>query len=253
MAPRRALSALLAVASAAACGGAPTVPSPSPVATVDTVMVTDTLVRIDTVVVAGAPDDDLRSQVARLRMQLLERDARVSELEGQLDAERSEVVSTMAKLQSQASRAQAASEMAEAEIALGALARMPAGSDSGEHLAGTELLSRAGEAFGRTNYDGAIYLAGRARALATQGAARLQTGAGRDAREGEAHFGVPVLLTVNQRSNLREGPATSFRIRSVLDEGTIVTGFSYTDEWVYVIVPGGEEGWIFHTLVRGGR
>src|SRR5204863_274769 len=51
----------------------------------------------------------LEQRVARLELQRLERDAQVDQLQGQLDAARREVVRAMAKLQTLASRAEAAS------------------------------------------------------------------------------------------------------------------------------------------------
>lgn len=63
-------------------------------------------------------DPDLDKRVARLELQLLARDAQIEDLQTRLDDTRAEVVRAMAKLQSVASRAQAASAMAEAEVAL---------------------------------------------------------------------------------------------------------------------------------------
>lgn len=249
MVPGRFLPLILAGLSAAACGGAPPAAAPAPAP--DTVFVTNTVVRVDTVEVmdATAPPD---TAAQRLRMRLLERDARIAQLERQLDDERTEVVSTMAKLESQASRAQAASAMAEAEIALQALAGTAGGPASAGHRLGVELLARSAQAFAAENYEGSIYLAGRARALGSAGhLSELESG--RTPVRGEAPFDVPILLIVAQRSNLRDAPGSAGRIRTVLDEGTVVTGLFYTDEWIFVVVPAGEQGWIFHTLVRGRR
>src|SRR6476661_6411950 len=57
-------------------------------------------------------------RISRLELALLEKTAQVEELQGQLDEAREEVVRAMAKLQTLASRAEAASGMAEAEVAL---------------------------------------------------------------------------------------------------------------------------------------
>ncbi len=66
-------------------------------------------------------DPELEQKLARTELQLLEKEAQLSELQARLDDARQEVVRAMAKQQSLASRAEAASGMAEAEIALQSL------------------------------------------------------------------------------------------------------------------------------------
>src|SRR5947199_235423 len=62
-------------------------------------------------------DTALEQRAARLELKVLEQEAQVDELQSRLDDARHEVVRAMAKLQSLATRAEAASGMAEAEIA----------------------------------------------------------------------------------------------------------------------------------------
>ena len=69
----------------------------------------------DTVVVR---DPEVDRRAARLELQLMARDAQIEDLQSRLEDTRAEVVRAMAKLQSVASRAQAASAMAEAEVIL---------------------------------------------------------------------------------------------------------------------------------------
>src|SRR5262245_23301387 len=67
----------------------------------------------------AAPDDSAAERrIASLELQLLEKSAQVDYLKGQLDEARREAVRSMARLQSVASRAEAASGIAEAELAL---------------------------------------------------------------------------------------------------------------------------------------
>ena len=68
-------------------------------------------------------------------------------------------------------------------------------------------------------------------------------------RAGEVAFAVPVPLTTLQRSNVRTGPGLDHGVAVTLDAGVVLTGLSYTAEWVRVAWDGGTEGWIFHTLV----
>src|SRR5881628_1818358 len=115
-----------------------------------------------------ARDTALEQRAARLELKVLEQAAQVEELQRRLDDARREVVRAMAKLQSLATRAEAASGMAEAEIALQAL-RSANGSGGGSSAAspelaqGTQLLQLATAEFDKQNYAGALYLATQAK------------------------------------------------------------------------------------------
>src|SRR5262245_15927903 len=65
---------------------------------------------------AAADDTAADRRIASLELQLLEKGAQVDYLQGQLDEARREAVRSMARLQSVASRAEAASGIAEAEL-----------------------------------------------------------------------------------------------------------------------------------------
>src|SRR5260370_22902099 len=67
---------------------------------------------------ASAHEAELDQRVARLELRLLEREGQIDELQERLDDARQEGVRAMAKLQTLATRAEAASSVAEAEIAL---------------------------------------------------------------------------------------------------------------------------------------
>src|SRR2546426_12545803 len=93
---------------------------------------------------------------------------------------RQEVVRALAKLQTVASRAEAASAMAEAEIAVQALraatgAQPAGGSDVAQ--AGT-LLQQASAQFAKQNYGGALYPADQAKSPAGSRRGRLRGGGG---------------------------------------------------------------------------
>ena len=78
------------VALGTACAQPASAPPPSPVVSVDTV----TIERVDTVRVetAAAANPELEDRVARLQIQLLERDVQLRELQEQLEATRVEPV-----------------------------------------------------------------------------------------------------------------------------------------------------------------
>src|SRR6266516_2478232 len=133
---------------------------------------------------AAVRDTQLEQRVGRLELRLLEKEAQVEELQARLDDARREVVRAMAKLQSLATRAEAASGMAEAEIALQALRSAGPGGGGGsnpqaptppEYGQGTQLLQLATTEFDQQNYAGALYLAAEAKNAASAGQARVAT------------------------------------------------------------------------------
>ena len=231
----RLLFALLTVAAIGAACASPTKPAPPPAPRVvhDTVTVRDA-------------DQDKR--IARLELQVLARDAQVEDLQAKLDETRAEVVRAMAKLQSGANRAQAASAMAEAEVAL---QTMKSGSpeDPPEAAETSRFVRLAATEFDKANYGGALYLANQAKTVASAYRGRIAV-AGRDAaRPGETPFAVPLKLVTTTRGNVRGGPGTGFPIVFAADSGTTLTGYSYADEWIRISDDTGRGGWIFRTLV----
>lgn len=214
-----------------------------------TVAAADTVVLTDTVVVEGQ-NPELEARVARLEIMLLERDARIADLTGVLAETRQEVVRNLAKLQSQASRAEAASGLAEAEIALQTVGRMSGARNLSSYAEATAALEEGSQAFAEENFGGALYLATQARSLAAGVRSRLDAGSGDELRPGETVFATPVpLRTTDQRANVRRGPGLEHGVVATLDAATLVVGQSYTDEWVRIEDDEGREGWIFHTLV----
>jgi hypothetical protein len=191
----------------------------------------------------------MQDRMARLQIQLLERDVQLQELQEQLDATRVELVRNMARLQTQASRAEAASGMAEAEIALGTLRRGAGTTQLPELTQAEELFLESSTEFAGENYGGALYLATQVRALVRTGQARLQGRGNAALVQGETLFAVPVPLRTNARANVRGGPGTNFPVSFTLDASAAVTGQSYANQWVRIVDDQRREGWIFNTLV----
>lgn len=195
-------------------------------------------------------DPELERRISRLELRVIEKETQVEELQSRLDDTRDEVVRTMAKLQTLASRAEAASAMAEADVALQAL-RSNAGSQQiPETGQATKLVQQSTAEFNKQNFGGALYLANQAKAVAGSGRARLGGGnrAG-TSRPGETPFAIPIRVKVASRGNVREGPGTSFAVAFSADAGSTLTGYSYSDEWVRVSDDSGRSGWIFRNLL----
>ena len=125
----------------------------------------------------------LEQQTARLELRLLEEEAQVGDLQAKLDEARQEVVRAMAKLQTLASKAEAASGIAEAEIAIQTLQQAAGQLGTPEAAQAEQLLHMSTKAFDEQNYGGALYLANQAKNVAGAGQTRLtSSGRGRCGR-----------------------------------------------------------------------
>lgn len=189
-------------------------------------------------------DPELGRDVRQLEIQLMERDALIESLKTQLDQALQEVVGTMRKLRSLATRAEAASAMAEADVALQSITN--SGRDSPELKQASRLMQQSSDEFKRNNFGGALYLANRAKAAARQ---HGLGGAVGKLRPGEVAFAGPVKLRASTRANVRVGPGKNFPVSFSTDSGSALSGLSYLGEWIRVTNQAGNEGWIFASLV----
>lgn len=236
-----------------ACGGKaapPAAPEPEvvPAAATSPPGPPAVVVRVDTVL-ARDPAQDQR--IAQLELQVIEKEAELKQLQTRLDDAHREVVRAMAKLRTAASKAEAASAMAEAEVAVGALAGSPAGRGAPEVAEARGLLAMSTAEFNRTNYGGAVYLANQSKLIAAAGRSRIAE-AGRGApRQGEVLFAVPLPLRALGRTNVREGPGTDQAVLFTIESGTSVTAHSVVGDWVRMSDGTGRTGWIIRS--RLGR
>lgn len=210
--------------------------------------------------------ETLEDNMAKLQLRLLERDAQIKQLEERLNSQQEmldeaiqEVVRAKAKLRTLESKAEAASEMAEAEIAIKALKTQLAGQTRNpELIKAQELLKMSAQEFKKENYGGAVYLTSQAKGHIR--AAQIRLG-GREktapikrlpAVRGEVFFALPLPLQVLKTSNLRAKADLEAKVITTLEKGTPLIGYSYKDKWVRVMSEDGAYGWVFQTLV-GGR
>lgn len=199
----------------------------------------------------------LETQITGLKLQLVEKDSRISELdergralEAKLDDAIQEVVRAKSKLRSLESRAEAASNMAEAEIALKTIeSQAKGGGGSRDVSQAQQLLKRSAEEFKNENYGGALYLANQAKGLLRTGEVRPASREKLTPVPGESPFEAPLPLQLTRDGNLREGPGLEFRVVTTLPKATRVVGLSQKDQWVRVRDEKGVTGWVFQTLV----
>ncbi|MEO7823714.1 MAG: SH3 domain-containing protein, partial [Gemmatimonadaceae bacterium] len=111
------------------------------------------------------------------------------------------------------------------------------------------LVKQSSLEFDRKNYGGALYLANQAKALAVSYRARGTTAAREEPRTGETAFVLPIRIKVESKGNIREGPGTNFEIVFGVESGTVLTAYSYTEDWIKINDERGRNGWIFRSLV----
>ncbi|MBI2072761.1 MAG: SH3 domain-containing protein [Gemmatimonadetes bacterium] len=186
-----------------------------------------------------------------MELQLLAKDAQIDALTRQLDDARQEVVRAMARLRTLATRAEAASGMAEAELAVQSL-RAKAERSAPELAQAQQLLGLSGDEFAKENYGGALYLANQAKSAARAGEGRVAAQR-LTSRPGEVTFAIPVPLRILSRGNVREGPGTRFPVVYTLEAGAQVLGHSYANDWVRIVDHDGRAGWIARGLVSSRR
>jgi hypothetical protein len=198
----------------------------------------------------------LKEELDRQGSELATKDALIKQLEQwllsqqrMLDDAMQEVVRVQAKQRSLESRAEAASEIAEAEIALKSLRDKAAETNRPELANAEQLLTRATGEFEKQNFGGALYLVGQAKSQIKMGELRLSEQHRVEEGEAEMPFVVPLSLTLNARGNLREGPGQDFKILVTLDPGTRITAYFTKGAWMRVESDGGLSGWIRRSLV----
>ena len=233
----------VAAVSTAACAAKPAAPQQAPAPSAPTTTTSTRVVR-ETVTVR---DPELEKRLGRAELRVMEKEAQVAELQTRLEDARDEVVRTMDKLKTLASRAEAESAMAEADVDLKSLSSADGARQLPEFGQVTKFVQQSNAEFVKQNYGGALYLADQAKTTAQTARARL-SGA-RSTRQGETQFAVPVRFKVASRGNVREGPGTTFAVAFAVEGGNQLTGFSYTDEWVRVTDDAGKSGWIFRPLL----
>jgi hypothetical protein len=198
-----------------------------------------------------AANQDLDDRLAKAQLLLLEKEIQTEELGKKLEEAILEVVRTKAKLRSFESKAEAASALAEGEIALKTLQADGAGTGRDAVLLQAQELLRAGNLeLKRENFGGALYLATRAKVIMKEGEARSKDREKIPTLPGEASFVMPLPLRLVSPGELRQHPRHDSKVLFSLPKGSTLVGFSYKGLWVRVRTEGGQGGWIHYNLIR---
>lgn len=191
----------------------------------------------------SAPDSAVAERrIASLELQVLEKSAQLESLQEQLDEARREVVRSMARLQSVASRAEAASGIAEAELALQSLP------GNAEIRKLTELASAE---FENENWGGALWAATQAKSAALEARGQLAEVDEGALRPYERSLALPLELETTTGANVRSGPGTGFGVVYTLGPRSRVVAYSSAEQWLRIVDDSGRRGWISQSLIRG--
>ena len=202
--------------------------------------------------------EQLKRDNASLNIQILEHKSLIKDLQSRLgnqqqrlDAAIVEVVRSKARLRSLESKAEAASTIAEAEIAISGLKKQITAGVTGAHeevSKADQLLMMSAMEFRLSNFGGALYLANQAKGQAQAVQLRYRSDK-RAAQEDETPFTQPLPLKCLKNTNLRRGPGLDRKIVDVLVEGTEVMGYAYQEGWVRVETLDGRSGWLSRSLI----
>ena len=236
------LTAVLLAATTLGCAAKPQPATPAPAPAPTPVAAT-----VETVTVR---DPDMAQELGRTKVLLLERNAKIADMERRLNEATTEVVRAMARLRTLATRAEAASAIAEAEVTLQQL-RGPAGGQAPPEVAQADAaLKSASQAFDAENYGGAVYLATQAKRYATTGRGRIAETSGLATRPNEHPFALPVPLTTTSTAKLRGAPTGGAPVIATVPSGTALTAYSYEQDWLKVSTADGKSAWVHQSLVR---
>jgi len=192
----------------------------------------------------------LEERVARQQLAIFEKDAEIRALNQKLEAAILEVVRAMAKLRGLSGRAEAASSLAETELALKSVPADSALRPKDTDLAqARQLFALATEEFKKQNYDGTVYLTTQVKLLVKTRPERSAKTAEGLKSDSDVGLGMWLALRTASRGNVREGPGPSHRVLFVVDKGTPLTAVSYNGVWVRVKTDDGRLGWLHYTLL----
>jgi hypothetical protein len=197
----------------------------------------------------AAASRELEEKLARQQLLLFEREAEIKALNQKLEAAILEVVRAMAKLRGLSGRAEAASNLAETEIALKAVSGDPGRPKDADLAQAQQLFAMATEEFKKQNYDGTVYLTSQVKMLIRPHGDRIAKPGEVRKADGELALASSLAVRASGRSNVREGPGPAFKVLFVIDKGTPLSALSYTGVWVRVKTDDGRAGWMHYTML----
>ena len=195
---------------------------------------------------------DSTAEIAGLRRDLASRDAELRELRAQqrdrarvLQETTRQATRAKAKLRRLATQADAASYVAEVEVALD-VARSPPGAESRAPLLALaqDILDSSAAPFAQGDYAAAMDLAAQAEQLVAVGAGTPSRPASGPRASATWTFDETVRLRVKRASHLRRQPRARAPSLGVLPQGARLVARAYRDGWFNVETGDGRSGWM---------
>ena len=196
---------------------------------------------------------DRSDELARLRLELAVREAEIKDLRSSQreqvkavqDSTR-EVTRAKARMRRLATQADAASYMAEVEVALGAMRATPAASQSPLLGLAQAFLDASQPAFAQGDYAAAMDRAGQAEQLIAA-AAEGAPATPRSRVTGEVLLQVSIPLKASADSSLRREPQPRAPVVTALRKDSALVAHAYKGNWMRVETEDGKFGWLPQT------
>lgn len=197
-----------------------------------------------------------QTEIDQLQQTLAARDAEIARLQahqqGQtkiLQETTTEAARAKVKLRRLATQADAASAVAEVEVALNTLmAAHPGRNDVASLAQARHILDSASAAFDQGDYSAAVDFAAQSRQLIDMVSALRKRGPGtRSAVQG--NFQIPIPLRVTMPARRHRQPNAHAPVLDYLPADAPVVATAYQDQWLKVETADDRQGWIFRSLV----
>jgi hypothetical protein len=193
---------------------------------------------------------DRSDEIARLRQELAARDAELKELRASqreqvkaVQESTREVTRARARMRRLATQADAASYMAEVEVALDAAQQSTAAAQSPLLGLAQAFLDAAQAPFAQGDYGMAMERAAQAEQLVAAAAEKAALGP-RSRVAGEVLLQVRIPFKAKSESRLRREPAQGAAVVATLPKDTAVVAHAYKDAWMRVETEDGRFGWL---------
>jgi uncharacterized protein YgiM (DUF1202 family) len=195
---------------------------------------------------------ELERELDEKRAAVAVAEERAAALEIELANAIEEVLRSKASVRSVHNRALATSRIAEVRVVLHSVESADDTEVARRLERAGDLLARADLALEEDNYGGAAYLAERASDLVRQARTVSEV---RSSIPGSVGAIVPLLpprvVAPTQRTNLREGPGTTFDRIEVLSVGEPLRAVARAGEWLQIESASGLRGWVHSRLMAG--
>ncbi len=187
------------------------------------------------------------SEVAQLRLKLLEKQAEVNQLSAAHEEAMREIVRTNAKLHSRDTRADTLARIAEASLEIEQAAERVGEEHHHRIELAKNLLQSSRSQLEKDNYSAASFLADKA----SRTVGKLQVAENSYiADSDETPFAMPLDMEARIPSNVRVKPQAGSKILFQLEKGQRVSAYGYSGSWLRIISQDEREGWIYYYLLE---